>query len=103
MTAQLTVLIQVCFLKGYCEQHQLAPNEDVSDHGLHANLNPLVFPLPPLKVSPNDPGKPYIKDGEPMAPDNARSVAISQRANSPLLIEDETLNDYGNIDNLIAM
>ncbi|PRD23848.1 UNVERIFIED_CONTAM: hypothetical protein NCL1_45296 [Trichonephila clavipes] len=28
------------------------------------------------------------------SPDNARSVAFSQRANSPRLIEDKTLNDY---------
>ncbi|GFX14178.1 uncharacterized protein TNCV_1766721 [Trichonephila clavipes] len=35
------------------------------------------------------------------SPDNARSVASSQRANSPRLIEDETLNDSGIISNLI--
>ncbi|GFU46989.1 hypothetical protein TNCV_813621 [Trichonephila clavipes] len=35
------------------------------------------------------------------SPDNARSVAFSQRANSLRLIEDETLNDSGIINNLI--
>ncbi|GFU57569.1 hypothetical protein TNCV_3637291 [Trichonephila clavipes] len=35
------------------------------------------------------------------SPDNTRSVVFSQRANSPRLIEDETLNDCGIINNLI--
>ncbi|GFU27588.1 uncharacterized protein TNCV_283061 [Trichonephila clavipes] len=35
------------------------------------------------------------------SPDNARSVAFSQRPNSPRLIEDETFNDSDIINNLI--
>ncbi|PRD22523.1 UNVERIFIED_CONTAM: hypothetical protein NCL1_48891 [Trichonephila clavipes] len=34
-------------------------------------------------------------------PDNARSVAFSQRTNSPRLIEDQTVNDRGIINKLI--
>ncbi|GFX32848.1 hypothetical protein TNCV_889841 [Trichonephila clavipes] len=34
------------------------------------------------------------------SPDNARSVAFSQRSNNPRLIEDETLNDRDIINNL---
>ncbi|GFT18986.1 uncharacterized protein TNCV_3212211 [Trichonephila clavipes] len=35
------------------------------------------------------------------SPDNAHSVALSQRSSSPRLIEDETFNDSDIINNLI--
>ncbi|GFW55605.1 uncharacterized protein TNCV_119891 [Trichonephila clavipes] len=35
------------------------------------------------------------------SPDNAHSVALSQRSSSPCLIEDETFNDSDIINNLI--
>ncbi|GFW55798.1 uncharacterized protein TNCV_121821 [Trichonephila clavipes] len=38
---------------------------------------------------------------ESQSPDNAHSVAFSQRSSSPHLIEDETFNDCGIINNLM--
>ncbi|GFV02893.1 protein Dok-7, partial [Trichonephila clavipes] len=34
MTTHMTAVVHVCFLKCYCEQPHLAPNEDVCDYGL---------------------------------------------------------------------
>ncbi|GFY26266.1 uncharacterized protein TNCV_24651 [Trichonephila clavipes] len=36
-----------------------------------------------------------------LSPDNARSVAFSQRVNSPRLTEDETINDSDIVNNLV--
>ncbi|GFW03570.1 hypothetical protein TNCV_3987891 [Trichonephila clavipes] len=45
MVAQMTAVMQVCFLQCSCEKCHLAPNEDISDYGCYANLNPCDVPL----------------------------------------------------------
>ncbi|GFW17591.1 hypothetical protein TNCV_2651491 [Trichonephila clavipes] len=59
ITAQMTEVIHVCFLKCFCEQRHLASNKDISDHELVCKSESLWCPLPPLKDCPNDPAYVY--------------------------------------------